>query len=83
MISVTIKFFAYARDVVGRPVLVQAFEQEPCTVADVLAWLAGSYPALAAHADRLLVARNLKYVSREAVVADGDELVILPPVGGG
>jgi len=64
-------------------VLVQAFPQEPCTVADVVAWLSSAYPALAGGADRLLVARNLKFVSRDAVVTDGDELVILPPVGGG
>lgn len=53
------------------------------TVADVVAELAQRYPAVAAMGDRLAFAVNLEYVPPTQVLADADELALIPPVSGG
>jgi molybdopterin converting factor subunit 1 len=53
------------------------------SVADVLALVRGRYPALGARLDSTAVAVNLSYAARDAVVRDGDEVALIPPVSGG
>ena len=58
--------------------------EDGATVADVWDALANRYTALAPLADSTRIARNGKVVSDAAEpLADGDELALLPPVGGG
>jgi molybdopterin converting factor small subunit len=45
--------------------------------------LAEAYPSLARHLARCSFALNQEYVSRGAPLADGDQLAIIPPIGGG
>jgi molybdopterin converting factor small subunit len=52
-------------------------------VADAWSALAHEHPALAAHRASTRVARNGQLASFEDGLADGDELALLPPVGGG
>jgi len=52
------------------------------TVSAMRALLVERYPAAAPVLARCAVAVNREYVT-EAALADGDELVFIPPVGGG
>lgn len=52
-------------------------------VADVLAVVRGRFPALGARLDSTAVAVNLAYAGPDAVVSDGDEVALIPPVSGG
>ncbi|HEV8629875.1 MAG TPA: molybdenum cofactor biosynthesis protein MoaE [Thermoanaerobaculia bacterium] len=74
--------FASAADAVG------AGEQElelpaGCTVATLKATLATRHTALAPLLPRMAVAVDGEVVGDEAVVADGAEVALLPPVSGG
>jgi len=51
------------------------------SVADVLEALAASIPSI--RSTRGLVAVNHEYVSGNAVLRDGDEVALIPPVSGG
>ncbi len=53
------------------------------TAADVRALLGERYPALAQLLPPCAVAVNRAYVAADAPLHDGDELVFIPPVGGG
>ncbi|MGH7572776.1 MAG: MoaD/ThiS family protein [Gemmatimonadota bacterium] len=55
----------------------------PATAAEVLAALGRAHPALAKLLPRSRVAVNRRYVDVDAGVAPGDEMAIIPPVGGG
>ncbi|CAN5445223.1 hypothetical protein BH23VER1_BH23VER1_08880 [soil metagenome] len=78
-------FFSALKDVVGGG----AFEREVAsdggavTVADLLESLYGEWPALRPWDAKLLVAADLDYVGRDAVLQDGQEIAIMPPVQGG
>lgn len=52
-------------------------------VGDAWALLAQRYPALGELRGSTRVARNGAMASFDDVLADGDELALLPPVGGG
>lgn len=59
------------------------FELPPgAVVRDAIAEIERRHPRLAA-GRRILVARNREYVVGEEVLADGDELALIPPVSGG
>lgn len=49
------------------------------------AWniLEGLYPALASHRASVRFARNGRLVGADSALSEGDEIAILPPVGGG
>ncbi|HEX5440281.1 MAG TPA: molybdopterin converting factor subunit 1 [Ktedonobacterales bacterium] len=53
------------------------------TAADARALLGERYPALARLLPPCAVAVNRAYVAADAPLHDGDELVFIPPVGGG
>ncbi len=79
---VHVRYFASLREAAGR-------EAEPLDVAagaDVeaaRALLAGRYPGMAALLPRCAVAVNRAYVAADTALAEGDELVFIPPLGGG
>ena len=79
---VVMKLFGPAREAAGAATL--ELELSPgATAADALAELARAHPAVARLIPRTRVAVNLEYVDARTPLADGDEIAILPPVGGG
>ena len=53
------------------------------TVGDVLTRLETSYPRIKDYRRVVLTAVNEEYVDHRALVQDGDEVAIFPPVSGG
>lgn len=56
---------------------------EGTSVADVRALLLARYPRLENALARAVCAVNHQYVTAETSVHEGDEVVFIPPVGGG
>ena len=80
--TVRVKCFALARDLAGfaeRNIDVP----DGATAGDALAAVVAIAAGLQSNAGRLALAVNLEYVDREHVLADGDELALIPPVSGG
>jgi molybdopterin converting factor small subunit len=74
--------FARLRELLEAPEVSLAIPEES-RVADVWAALVRQCPPLAKERGSTRVARNGRLVSFEETLADGDELALLPPVGGG
>lgn len=77
---VQLRYFASIRETVGRRE-EQMEVPEGATVATVWAALVRRFPALADQRYRPAV--NQDYVSAEAALSEGDEIVFIPPVSGG
>ncbi|WIG57948.1 MAG: Molybdenum cofactor biosynthesis protein MoaD [Ktedonobacterales bacterium] len=79
---VSTRYFAALREIAGRDsdILDLAAEAD---VAAARAVLLARYPAMERIMPRCAVAVNRAYVSGDAPLNDGDELVFIPPVGGG
>ena len=82
MISVTVRLFAAYREAVGRSeMLIEAPD------GSRMSWLVGEvvrrHPELAGRLSRAAYAVNRDHVDLERVLADGDEVVFIPPVSGG
>src|SRR6185369_3476972 len=82
MMRVHLLFFAQARERAGgsRGTLELP---EGSRVADALAALERQHPGLAALRPHLAVALNQRLVDADAVIEDGAEMALLPPVSGG
>lgn len=82
MITIHVRLFAAHRDIVGQQdVTVQT---EPgATVGTVWEHLVAEYPPLGRYTGRLLYAVNQQFAEPDAVLRDGDEVAIIPPVSGG
>lgn len=82
--QVRIRLFASYREAAGVS-LVRMDLDAGATVGDAIAALGRRYPAIApAGGDAALVAaRNREYVAKDTVLADGDEVALIPPVSGG
>lgn len=79
--QVRVVAFAAAREMIGSS-LDLALPADAC-VRDAWSALERSYPALTAHAVSMRVARNGRLVNNDERLDDGDEIAVLPPVGGG
>lgn len=79
---ISVRYFAALREAVGR-------DGEPLDLpdgADVVAareMLGSRYPTVAPLLPRCAAAINRAYVPAETALHDGDELVFIPPLGGG
>ena len=80
--TITLRYFAAIRDITRRP---QEAISLPlgATIADAQSWLADHYAGLAPILARCQVAQNRTFVTTEARLTDGDEVVFLPPMAGG
>jgi len=67
---------------VGRPEL-EVDVAPGATPEDVWRRLAADHPSLATRRPSLSAAINRRYAGFDAVLADGDEVVFVPPVSGG
>lgn len=80
--SVVVRLFGPAREAAGTDAIELALEAG-ATAGDALAALAARVPPLADLLPRSRVAVNLAYVDARTPLAPGDEIAIVPPVGGG
>lgn len=79
-ISVQVRLFASYREAAGASRLETSLV-EGARVSDLVDELAKRLPAL--RATRGLIAVNHEYVSGDAVLKQGDEVALIPPVSGG
>jgi molybdopterin converting factor subunit 1 len=77
-----LRYFAALREAVG-----QTDEQlevpQGTTLAAVRAMLTAHYPAIAPILMRCVAARNRAFAAEDTVLAEGDEVVFIPPMAGG
>jgi molybdopterin converting factor subunit 1 len=80
--KVRVRYFAALREAAGREDETLDLP-EGADVAAARAALAARHPALATLLLRCVAAVNRAYVAPEATLSAGDELVFVPPLGGG
>ena len=80
--KIRIRYFASLREITGQNEEILMVD-ERASAADVRALLVARYPRLQPILDRSLCAVNRGYVAAETVLHEGDELVFIPPMGGG
>lgn len=81
-ITVTVKLFAAYQEAYRVPELVLEFPQDTPVVA-VRDRLIAEHPQLAQWRDLTRFGVNLDFVESDAILQDGDEVVLIPPVSGG
>lgn len=79
---VKVKFFASYREAVGKQE-IEAELPEGATVTDLWQYMASKYPGLPAARRWVAAAVNRRYVSPSIELAEGDEVVFMPPMSGG
>jgi molybdopterin converting factor subunit 1 len=79
---IQVKVFAAPREALGQGELVAELASG-ATVQDLIDHLQASYPVLRAYTRFLSVAVNRSYVGMQTELQNGDEVALLPPVGGG
>ena len=79
---VLVRLFGPAREAAGSA-SVELELAAGATAADAVAAVRSALPALAPLLPRSRVAVNLEYVDARTPLVSGDEIAILPPVGGG
>ncbi len=82
LIDVTVKLFAICQEVYGQAELRLSFPKAT-TVLDALDYLIKEKPELEKWRDVTRFGVNLRFVSSETVLHEGDEIVLIPPVSGG
>src|SRR5581483_11600404 len=80
--EIEVRLFAGLREALGGERL-KVRVAEGARVRDLVALLAREHPALAPHVGRFAVAVNLAVAPGEHALHAGDEVALLPPVGGG
>jgi molybdopterin synthase sulfur carrier subunit len=80
--NIHIRYFASLREIVGLSEEQLTLPQD-ASVAEARAALLTRYPRLQPIMERCLCAVNRGYVAPETTLHEGDELVFIPPMGGG
>ncbi|HLX57723.1 MAG TPA: molybdopterin converting factor subunit 1 [Ktedonobacteraceae bacterium] len=80
--NIRVRYFASLREILEKNE-EQLTLHDGATVAALRAALFARYPRLQTIMERSLCAVNHQYVSLETQLHDGDEVVFIPPVGGG
>ncbi len=80
--KIRIRYFASFREIVGQNEEILTLHEE-ATVADVRTLLLTRHPRLQPIMERSACAVNHGYVTSETTLHEGDEIVFIPPVGGG
>jgi len=79
---ITVRLFAILRDRAATDSTTLDLD-EGATVSAAMEQLAMRLPAIATWLPRVAAAVNREYVTRDAMLHDGDELALIPPVSGG
>lgn len=80
--NVRVRLFAVLREHAGVGELALTMP-ERATVTDAVTRLATQFPSLRGAALKVMYAVNQEYADATAVLSDGDELALIPPVSGG
>jgi molybdopterin converting factor subunit 1 len=80
--KIRVRYFASLREIVGQSEEILTVPEE-ATVIDAQALLITRYPQLQTILERCLSALNRGYVAAETALHEEDELVFIPPMGGG
>ena len=80
--KVRVKLFAILRERAGTAELTLDVP-DGSTAGGAGRAVAERFPAVGEHLGRAAYAVNLEYVKPEAVLGEGDELALIPPVSGG
>lgn len=80
--QIQVLYFAVFRERLGTSAETLELEA-PATIADAIAALEARHPAVAALRGHYRVAHNQDFASASNVLAEGDELALIPPVAGG
>ncbi len=80
--KIRMRYFASFREIIGQSEEILTIH-EGASVTAVRALLLTQYPLLQSIMQHSVSAVNRSYVSVETVLHEGDELVLIPPMGGG
>lgn len=80
--DIHVRYFAALREITGRAGETLALD-DSATAGDARRALVDRYPRLQPVIDRSLCAINRAYAPPETTLREGDELVFIPPMGGG
>lgn len=80
--KVKVKLFGAPREALGRREIEQRLP-EGSTAGALLDLLVEVHPALRPYSSLIKVAVNRKYVPAQTRLHEGDEVALIPPVGGG
>ena len=80
--KIRLRYFASFREIVGQNDEMLTVD-DGASVADVRALLLVRYPRLRPVMERSACAVNHGYVPKDTTLCEGDEVVFIPPVGGG
>ena len=80
--KIHLRYFASFREIVGQNKEMLTVD-DGASVADVRALLLVRYPRLQPVMERSASAVNHGYVAGDSTLHEGDEVVFIPPVGGG
>lgn len=75
-------FFSVLRDITGTDEITVELPAGS-TMADLVAQIEGRWPKLRDWVPSMLLALDQTYVKRDAVLHDGAEVALMPPVQGG
>lgn len=82
--TVTVLYFSTLQDLAGASETRETLaDNRPWTLGELLETLFDRHPKLREWDGRLLLAVNQRWVERDQVLSDGDEIAIMPPVQGG
>lgn len=79
---VMVRYFASFRDLAGTEREEMELE-DGADIVSLLELLAKAHPGLGSVRDVALFSVNLEFADRDRVLADGDEVGLLPPISGG
>ena len=80
---ITVRLFAILRDCADGTDTFDLELANGASVAEALAMLGKRLPRLWSYLPQTKAAVNREFASREDLLADGDELALIPPVSGG
>ena len=83
MMRARVRYFAAARELAGVDAEEVEIDDATPHASALLAAIGERHPALRAHIGRMRIAVNGELAPGDSMLADGDEVVILPPVAGG
>lgn len=83
--SVVVRFFAQSRELVGQTEAQFEIGEQGLTLSELQTKLLKQFPVLESIWQSTLLSLNLDYINKDDQIAlkAGDEMAIIPPIGGG